>query len=295
MTRQVDGAVVETAILFVCLRRLQGVRGSKALAFQKLAKYVHTIQGLLLQELRANISSSAQSAAATASNLPCTVLNVVRGGPLTHADVELRLEDDTVPPRAEDLLVLRPGHSVGRAQAEGPTWFDSRNRLALVTKSNSGVDDKRAVLTLAVKLLTCAPLPHRLVATDLRRPSSMLCFAGIHEDKWPRSSICGPVKLPEVFSSQCYSSQDSIAHSGLQMSHTLLLATKPEPNYLPLCNRSVSCFFTFSAGRNVVCSGESSACRDVWNPGSGCRDLWRGSQCHELEAFVSGPPSSAKG
>jgi hypothetical protein len=72
--------------------------------------------------------------------------------------------------------------------------------------------------------------------------------------------------------------------------HSLLLGTKPEPNCLPSCNRSVSYCCTFSAGRNVVCSEESSACGDVW-----VLRLSRGSRCHDSEGLVPGPPSCAKG
>jgi hypothetical protein len=152
------------ALIFCLFCRLRSVEGPKSPMFPKLAQYVYVVQNLLLQELKASICSSAESTGAArglVGGVPCRVLNVTRGGALVHVDVELHLKADCLPPRPEDLMVLRkvPEPSSKKPQDQESGWFDSQNRLALATKYSCGADDRRPVVALAVKLMSCASLP----------------------------------------------------------------------------------------------------------------------------------------
>ena len=137
---------------------LKGVNSKAPPAFRKLSQYVHLHQGLLLQEMRAGIISEASArgmASGAVAPVRCAVQKVLRGGSLVRIDVQLRLSADAPPPRSEDLLVLRTMPE-GAAGDDPASWFCSDSRLVLVSDVRPGPDETRPVVTLLVKLVSCA-------------------------------------------------------------------------------------------------------------------------------------------
>ena len=122
--------------------------------FQKLSQYVTVLQGLLLQEVAAQVAAAAQEATALPRPLRGTVQVVAKGDNLADVTIRLQLGADQRAPRVEDLLLIRVA---GGPDGDDGGWIEAGNRLALVTESKCGADNATPTFRCSMKLLSCAP------------------------------------------------------------------------------------------------------------------------------------------